>query len=179
MFAQPNFGGSFVKLLPMFVLGLFFSINSFAQSAVPVCMAAGQVLPVNNELVLQWKTTTQDQFHSRGHVLGHLLQAFPDHSGHHHLEVQIGAGPTDTIEVIYNEGFGTVPAMKAGDVVEACGDYITAKTQAGPYPPSPDGAILHWVHMAPSGSHESGFFVVNGVVCGQDVGNALPKNRRN
>ncbi len=175
--SQLQCGGGFVKSL---VLGLtfLFCLNASAEvltDVVPECQAAGQVLPVNNAQVLQWKQTTKNQFHSRGHVQGKLVQIYPDHSGHHHFEVQIGATPADSIEVIYNEAFGRLPQTQVGDSVEACGDYITSTSQSGPYPASPDGAILHWIHRSPNGSHESGYLAINGTVCGQDSGHAPPK----
>ena len=61
--------------------------------------------------------------------------------------------------------------------IEACGDYITSTAQSGPYPPSPDGAILHWVHMNPAGrGHDAGFLAINGTLYGQDAANAGPKH---
>ena len=83
-----------------------------------------------------------------------------------------------TVEVIYNEAFGQMPTLNPGAIIEACGDFITAKSQSGPYPASPDGAIVHWVHKAPNARHESGYVVVDGVVCGQNAGSASPKPPR-
>lgn len=80
---------------------------------MPACLAAGQTLAVNNAQVINWKATTQNQFHSRGHVQGKLLNVYPDHSGHHHFEVQIGANSSDTIEIIYNEAFRTKTSSQA------------------------------------------------------------------
>ncbi len=158
-------------------LGMFLGNLALADN-MPACMAAGQSLAVNNAQVINWKNTTQNQFHSRGHVQGKLLKVYPDHSGHHHFEVQIGSNQSDTIEVIYNEAFGAIPTIAAGVDVEACGDYITSNKPAGAYPASPDGAILHWVHQAPNSGHESGYVAINGVVYGQDAGHAAPKPPR-
>lgn len=157
------------------VVSLFLSVSAFANGAAPDCLAAGQILAPNDAQVIDWKNTTQNQFHSRAHIQGTLVKAYPDHSGHHHFEVKIGANDSDTIEVIYNEAFGSVPQVQPGSQIEACGDYITAKTQSGPYPASPDGAIVHWVHKAPNTGHESGFLIIDGVVCGQEPGKAGPK----
>jgi hypothetical protein len=143
--------------------------------SMPDCMAKGQSLAVNNAQVINWKSTTQNQFQSRGHIQGQLTKVYPDHSGHHHFEVQIGSNPNDTIEVIYNEAFGAIPTIAPGVEVEACGDYITSNKATGSYPASPDGAILHWVHQAPNAGHESGYVAINGVVYGQGAGNAGPK----
>jgi hypothetical protein len=79
--------------------------------------------------------------------------------------------------VIYNEQFGAVPATRAGDQFEACGDYITSNAPSGQYPASPDGAIVHWIHQSPNPkSHDSGYLIVNGVVCGQNAAGAGPKH---
>ena len=75
---------------------------------------------------------------------------------------------TDTIEVIYNNQFGAMPRLAPGQIVEACGDYITSNRPNGHYPASPDGAILHWVHFNPADQgHEDGYVVVDGRLTGQ------------
>lgn len=159
-----------------------FSFNAKADSfesenAIPPCLSGGQELNVNNEAVLQWKSSTKNQYHNRGHIKGVLVRDLPDHSGHHHYEVQIGGNPKDLIEVIYNEQFGAVPATNPGAQIEACGDYITSNAPAGHYPVSPDGAIVHWIHKSPNPqSHDSGYLIVNGIVCGQDSAGAGPKH---
>ena len=156
-----------------------FSIQGYCQSVAqtPSCLAGGQELLVNNEAVLNWKTNTKNQYRNRGHIKGTLVKHLPDHSGHHHYEVQIGSNQNDLIEVIYNEQFGPVPAANAGAEFEACGDYITSNAPAGHFPASPDGAIVHWVHQSPNPkSHDSGYLIVNGVVCGQNSSGAGPKH---
>jgi hypothetical protein len=148
-------------------IGLFCS--SLVNAAqVPSCEANGQELAVNNAQILEWKLRTKSSFQARGHILGRLLRRYTNRSGHHHFSIGIGKSETDTIELIYNVEFGPIPALKVGSVVEACGDYITAKKRNGHYPPSPDGAILHWVHINPdSQGHEHGYVVFDGVVTGQ------------
>jgi len=147
----------------------FFSALSFAESVVPSCLSGGQELLVNNSAVIQWKNTTPNQYRNRAHIQGTLVKVFPDHSGHHHYEIQIGGNQKDMIEVIYNEQFGPVPAVNVGAQMEACGDYITSNATTGHLPASPDGAIIHWVHKSPNPKiHPSGYIIVNGVVCGQN-----------
>lgn len=159
-----------------------FSSLSFAQvtestSPIPTCLAGGQELKVNNEAVIQWKNATKNQYRNRAHIQGTLLRDLPDHSGHHHYEIQIGTSSSDLIEVIYNEQFGAVPEATAGAPFEACGDYITSNAPAGHFPASPDGAIVHWVHESPNPkSHDSGFLIVNGILCGQNSSGAGPKH---
>jgi hypothetical protein len=148
-------------------IGLFCSLHAHAAQ-VPSCEDNGQTLPVNNQQILEWKTRTKTAFQARGHIHGRLLRRYTNRSDHHHFSIQIGKSEADTIELIYNVDFGPIPALKVGSVVEACGDYITAKKRNGHYPPSPDGAILHWVHINPDQhGHESGYVVFDGVVTGQ------------
>lgn len=155
--------------LGLVTLGLIVGSLALADN-MPVCMAGGQTLAVNNSQVINWKTTTRNQFQSRGHVQGKLINVYPDHSGHNHFEVQIGSNQSDTIEIIYNQSFGAIPTIAPGADVEACGDYITSNAPTGHYPASPDGAILHWVHAATSSGHPSGFVAIDGVVYGQNAG---------
>ncbi len=140
---------------------------SQADERAPVCLSHGQELPVDNARVLELKRDTRNQFHARAHILGTLVRNYHDHSNHHHLEVRIADSDDGTIEIVYNEDFGSVPDLRPGEKIEACGDYITADARTGHYPPSPDGAIMHWVHASPSSRHESGFLVIDGVLCGQ------------
>ncbi len=142
-----------------------------AQQLYPFCDASGQNLPVNNAMALKVKATAPNQFKTRAHVAGILSKVYADATGHGHFSIQIGQHADETVEIIYNEEFGALPdKMFPGMKVEACGDLITASAQAGPYPPSPDGAILHWVHFNPSPQgHPSGYLVVNGRVYGQQL----------
>jgi hypothetical protein len=128
-------------------------------------------LAINNDEVAGWKHSTANQFHGRAHVQGVITEVYPDRNGHEHFAISIGNN--ETLEVVYNQEFGAVPATRVGMLVEACGDYITS-TAASPgpngqvYPASPGGAIVHWVHFAPRRSgHHSGYLVVDGVLTGQ------------
>ena len=167
-------------ILKVILLTALYSFSQAFADQVPTCLAQnGQVLQINNEQVLSFKQTSKDQFHSRGHIKGTLVNIFPDATGHHHMSVLIGPNNQDTIEVIYNEDFGSMPELQVGQIIEACGDYITARGTVGSYPASPDGAIVHWVHQSPNPNHLSGFVVINGDVCGQEAENAPPRpNRR-
>ncbi len=144
------------------------SVQSFAVTTVPDCIAGGQIIAVNNTEALDWKTSKANQFHGRAHVAGKLQKIYGDHGGHHHFELLIGANAGDTIEVVYNDAFGVLPTLTLGETVEACGDYIVSNAPSGKYPASPDGALIHWVHKSPSSSHESGYMVFDGVIVGQD-----------
>lgn len=146
---------------------------------LPDCLDHDGSLPVNNEEVLNWKDTTRNTYLARGHVHGVVTQVYPDRNGHHHFQLRIGKGKDDTIEIIYNEAFGSTPGIEEGTDVEACGDYITSNAQNGPYPASPDGAILHWVHMSPRPErHLSGYIAVNGEAYGLENPNDNGQRRR-
>lgn len=149
----------------------FFLITSAIATGdnIPECLLKrGQELPVNNEQVLNWKARTPNQFHSRGHIKGRLTKTYSDATNHHHWKVQIGEKTSDTIEVVYNEDFGKVTRFSVGSEVEACGDYITANKKSNGYPASPDGAIIHWIHMSPNPTHLPGYLVVDGSLHGQE-----------
>ena len=176
------------------VLGLWFSLggaglalafhagsSALGAERIPECPSVGWPtggvsLPVDNARVLQWKRTTENQYLDRGHVQGRITRVFEERPGHVHFEIQIGDQALDTIEVVYNKSFGGLPSLKAGAQVEACGDYITSTAPSGPYPASPSGAIIHWVHANPKGKgHPPGFVVVEGKVCGQDLDHVGPR----
>ena len=145
---------------------LFFPIlswaNSFTNNA-PDCYSRNQIIPIDNEQVLDWKYHSKDQYKNRGNVLGVLTLMYRERSGHYHFQVTIGDNPQDTIEVIYNKNFGEIPRefFQLGALVQACGDYITSNKRTKRYQPSPDGALIHWVHRSNNDRHEHGFVVIN------------------
>ena len=148
-----------------------------ADTTIPDCLAGGLPLANNNVQVLQWKTSTNNQYRNRGHVTGTIEQVYPNKNGHAHFEIQMGETATDNLEVIYNESFGALPELKVGMNIEACGDYITSTAQSGPYPASPTGAIIHWIHRSPDlKKHDSGYLAIDGALYGQDAENAGPKH---
>ena len=151
------------------VLLLIYALVTQIANASPACLGSnGSNLPVMDDQVLAWKGSTQNQFLARAHVYGTLTQLYPDRNGHHHFQIQIGLAPSQTLEVVYNEDFGTVPDVRVGDKVEACGDYTTSNAPTTQYPASPDNAIIHWIHQSPNpGKHPSGFLIINGVLYGQ------------
>ncbi len=162
-------------------LSLLFASQIFAagNQQTPRCLSNGVDLPVNNAQVLKWKKSTKNSFKERGHVKGPVSDLYSDRNGHAHFQIKIGDDRNDTLEVIYNEDFGALPdVIDVGTMVEACGDYITSIAQSGPYPASPDGGIIHWVHLNPRPGHPSGFLIIKGKVYGTDIENAGPKPRR-
>ena len=162
--ALRTFGLSFIALS----ISALVSTSAFAGTAgmKGICMANGQQMQLNNDQVLNWKTSTANGWHGRGFVKGTLTKAYNDKSGHNHFEMQIGQNSSDLIEIIYNQGFGELPNLRSGDSVVVCGDYITSRDRNGGYPASPDGAIIHWVHGSPNGRHADGFVQVNGTIYG-------------
>lgn len=127
-------------------------------------------LPVMNEQVLAWKVNTPNQTLKRARVSGVLVKVVQSRKSHEHFEVRIGEGERDSIEIIYNSDFGDMSDLRPGAQVDACGDYITARASNGRHPPSPMGAILHWVHFNPGdrdgGRHEHGYVWIDGVLYG-------------
>ncbi len=146
-----------------------------SSSELPTCTDAhGHPIAVNNEQVLKWKTSTPNAYLDRGFITGTLVGLFNEKNGHLHLDVFIGQNGTgrgheSDIEVIYNESFGKVQGqLTPGMEVSACGDYITSTEQTGRYPPSPVGAILHWIHKSNNNRHASGFLMIDGKLYGQE-----------
>ena len=160
-------------------LAVFFGFQTtFAaewDSAVPPCLDAGKrPLQINNEQVLQWRTSTRDQFQSRALVQGVISNIYPDKTGHAHFAVNLDQAGGGDIEIIYNEEFGALPDLQPGMSVIACGDYITAGPRSRL--PSPMGAIIHWVHYNPGnrdgGVHPNGYVLINGRIFGFSTENS-------
>lgn len=141
----------------------YFSTNTEAD--IP-CMDGQKVLHIMNETALQWKANKKSGYKTRALINGFVDFLYPDKTGHRHFSMNIGSRTEDKIEVIYNQSFGSMPNPKLGDKVEACGDFIVATKQNGNYPPSPDGAIIHWVHKSPKKSHDHGYVILNDVLYG-------------
>lgn len=136
------------------------------------CLDHGKVLDVMNDRALQWKEHQSSGFKTRALISGVVDEVFPDQTGHRHFSIKIGPQVDDHIEVIYNEGFGSMPVPRSGESVQACGDFIVATESNGGYPPSPDGALIHWVHKSPHpASHDSGYVILSGTLYGNGSGN--------
>jgi hypothetical protein len=168
--------------------GLFASLLTvFAAPASALnlaCMAKNQVMPINNQQVIAWKTNASvpSGYQSRANVEGVVLGIFPDHSGHNHFIIQIGPNPrTDVLEVVYSQDFGDLPPIQKGMQAHACGDFIKSTEQNGNFAPSPAGAIVHWVHLnTRGGAHENGYLVLDNVMygIGPDKGTGPGDRRR-
>jgi hypothetical protein len=186
-----NFNGefdmmqSFLRYVGFWGLGGFlavFSSSAFAYDAA--CMDRNLVLPINNQQVVSWKLNraVPNGWKGRANVEGIVLGVFPDRNDHDHFVIQIGPNPNvDVIEVVYNSDFGALPNIQRGMRVHACGDYIKSVAQNGPYPPSPAGAIVHWVHQNPNGNgHEHGYLTIDNVMygIGPDQGRGNPQGQR-
>ena len=154
------------QILFSLMLPLIFSSLALAATQDPACMSKKQELSVMNETVLKWKAETRNQYKNRALVEGALVDLYPDKSGHVHISVRIGANNKDTVELVYNEKFGKLPDLQVGSTVKACGGYITSNARTKRYPPSPDGAIIHWVHRSTNDRHDHGFMIIDNVVYG-------------
>lgn len=126
----------------------------------------------NNRDVLNWKDNSKNQFKARALVEGVIVGTLLDRRSHLHLEIDLtpengSADRSENLEVIYNKEFGTVTKVTPGMKIAACGDYITSREQAGNYPPSPVGAIIHWVHASNDlGRHQNGYLVIDSTLFG-------------
>lgn len=149
----------------------FFGYESYnyditSAPSIP-CYDHGKLLNVMNEEALNWKATKNSGYKTRALISGTVAQVFADKSGHRHFSMKIGVEESDRIEVIYNESFGAMPQPHLGESVVACGDFIVATKRNGSYPPSPDGALIHWVHRHTGKGHDDGYVILNEVVYGQ------------
>jgi hypothetical protein len=137
---------------------------------IPPCLDKNQnVIPIENERVLEMKKSTPNQYKTQSHVMGPITEIYPDSSKHQHFAIQLGQSPDEGLEVIYNIEFGDLPELKIGMMVEACGEYITSNAPSR-FPASPMGAIIHWVHINPRGgakAHPSGFVAIDSYLYGQ------------
>jgi hypothetical protein len=155
-------------------VALLASQLAFAGGGIPACNGGSTLTPVvpiglSNAQVLRWKLTTRNQFMARALVEGRVVRVLPNATNHAHFEIQIGPNATDLLEVIYSEDFGLLTPPRVGSVVVACGDYITSTATVGPLPPSPAGAIIHWIHASDSQNHANGFLIVDNVLYGQQI----------
>jgi hypothetical protein len=165
----------FGALLGVWGLLIGFAGQVAIADEAPDCLDNnGNALSVMDSTVIQWKTSTPNEWKSRALVTGTVDQIFPDATGHHHFEITLDASgdwssspnSSATLEVVYNEGFGATPQIQVGDSIEACGDYITSYEQGGGYQASPSGALIHWIHQSDTPKHPNGFLMVNGVLYG-------------
>lgn len=137
------------------------SAHAFLENAqTPVCLEGPEELSIDNSRVLRFKVEQKNQFLARAYVEGKVISLPEQQGDHDHFSISLGNKSTDTLEVIYNNAFGSMPNVQIGDVVTVCGDFINSFARAGGYDASPDGAIIHWVHYNPgnrSRAHEHGF----------------------
>ena len=137
-------------------------------------------MPYMNEIVLSWKTSTDNTFKSQALVQGKITEVYRTQTNsrgltHTKFAIDLDAIPGGDLEVIFNDEFGPLPALSKGVAVVVCGQYITANRQSKL--PSPMGAIIHWVHYNPGdrdgGRQPGGFVIVNGKPYGFSVPNQL------
>lgn len=156
--------------MKLLIVALFFMFSSSALAETMPCLDwHGNELPVDNVAVIILKTSTPNGFKTRARVNGFIGKVYPATAGH--IRFQVLIDEHEGIELVFNTGFGPLPKLKAGLEVEACGDYITATEQAK-YPPSPDKAIIHWLHRSTS-EHPSGYVKIKGKLYGQGAGTGM------
>src|SRR5262249_43733733 len=126
----------------------------------------GRHLSIDNERALQLKASSPLGKSIRALVSGYVTRVFPDRNGHAHFEIQMTEDPRSNLEVVYSLSFGDMPEPSVGSQVIACGDFINSYAPNNGYPPSPSGALIHWVHRSTSPKHDSGYVVLDNVVYG-------------
>lgn len=162
-----------MKLTVGFLVAVAFSsLTSFAGQ-MPDCLdERGRDLPLMNSTVIEWKSSTNSGFKSRAHVEGVVGEIYGEvgpaqSGGASHDHFQLTLDEDHSVEVIFNNEFGKALTVRKGAKVEVCGDFINSSKQNGRYPPSPDGAIIHWVHRSPDLSrHQDGYIIMDGVLYG-------------
>lgn len=172
-------------------VSFLFQFSAFAgpRHGIPDCLDnQSRVLSIMNDQVLKWKQSSPNQYQARALVQGVVEKVYTQNprvtdpslmswstqteilksnkgagnNAHMHFSIRIGNQPGETLEVVYNVEFGDMPAPNVGDQVIACGDYITSNAPTDRYQPSPDGAIIHWVHRSPDlQRHQHGYVVIN------------------
>ncbi len=163
------------------LVGLFSLSFSLAALAAPPCLDGNREMPIDNDRVLELKRSTPNQFHARARIEGVVAALYRDTTNHDRFSVQIGPNRNDTIEIVYNQEFGALPYnMPTGAPVEVCGDFINSFERAGRYPPSPDGAIIHWVHASNNPQkHPHGYVILDGREYGGDSWGGGSRNGNN
>lgn len=160
-------------------LSIIFSVSG-AQAVLnnaktPVCLDGRNEMKIDNQRVIDMKHNTPNQYLDRGFIDGVVVRPPSTQNGHQHFSLILSNNNKDTIEIVYNNDFGTMPQrpVRVGDHVVICGDYITSFARGGGYDASPDGALIHWVHYNPatrpgSMKHEHGFMMFGTDLVGFD-----------
>lgn len=161
------------------LFSIVFSVSSaqafIPNAKMPVCLDGRNEMQIDNQRVIEMKHNTPNQYLDRGFIDGVVIRPPSIENGHQHFSLALSNNKKDTIEIVYNNDFGTMPQrpVLVGDHVVVCGDYITSFARGGGYDASPDGALIHWVHYNPatrSGSmkHEHGFMMFGSDLVGFD-----------
>lgn len=133
------------------------------------CMDKKLSLDFNESQVLVWRDQQPHKFTARAYIKGRLVQLIEDRQRHVHFEVDLDEDLNtndDRVEVIFNTGFGPLPAYQPGDEVIACGDFVVDNY-------SPHRAVIHWLHLSPKkNKHDDGFIIINGVIAGHTLSKA-------
>jgi hypothetical protein len=143
---------------------ILLSVNLKAQASNPQCFDKKEKVLVDNHQALNLREFRESGFKTRALVFGTLVVMMEHRNRHTHLEIDLDLDHTSTddrLEVIYNDKFGELPKLMAGDLIVACGDFIVD-------PNSPHKAIIHWLHASPSiKKHDHGYLMINNSVFGQ------------
>lgn len=166
-------------ILSTVVLTMALPTGAFASNSLPAhfpeCLSKDkrEELPIMNEEVLDHLRSGVRSGPIRALVRGSYVKSYRDKTGHAHFSIDLDGDQKGDLEVIYQNAFGRLPTLKRGNVVVACGDYITDAQG------SPDGGLIHWVHSNDGARdhgtcrHPDGYVAVNDVLYG-----ITPENER-
>lgn len=151
-------------------LFLFLALNLLAASLwaaeLPACKAKNTLLDFNNEQVIAWRDQGNRKITYRAFIKGTIVAMTENDHGHVHFEVDLDKDLStthDRIEVVYNIEFGDMPDYRPGDELIACGDFVVDSY-------SPQGGVVHWLHLNPKNNgHENGYLVIDGNLTGLTI----------
>lgn len=147
----------------LITLGLLLLIAS-AAAGVPTCLDKKNKLSIDNHMAINLRDFREHGFKTRALIDGLLMITMENRQGHTHLEIDLDQDfqtADDRLEVIFNNNYGELPELKAGDHIIACGDFIVDAN-------SPHKAVIHWLHKSPNiKKHDDGYLSINGIVFGK------------
>lgn len=140
---------------------LFVSYANWAQT----CFDKKNSLELNESQLLTYRDMTEHGFKARGHIEAVVVEQTENRQGHLHFIVDLDENlesTNDRLELIYNQQYGEIENVVAGQKIRACGDFIVDQY-------SPTKAVLHWLHLNPNkkkNKHEDGFLMIDGKAFG-------------
>lgn len=144
-----------LKALSILILAGF----AHPQPKLPDCFPFGEPLvPLDNGVVLKWKKEQSVPFSGPAFVRGRFQKyRKPGDWEAYRFQLQIGPSREDTIVISHNPLNSTLPKLKKGDEVVACGVFILSPKIQG-------GAGIVNTSMSPNQYSTDGFLIVHGKI---------------